>query len=163
MKGIVSIVLSLVLLLSLSPVAFAADPPETTEPTVGTPANGPVGSAEGSRLFTLATTSDGISVVAYRNSITEQSSAYLHLYGYTASNVTADRLEVNFTLQQWNGSSWISYNTSNNYYTYTDTFSVNIYRLVAHGYYYRVKTVHKAFLGLDSDEVTLYSSYIYVS
>lgn len=163
MKGFVSIVLSLALLFSFSPAAYAADPPKTTAPTVGTPANGPMGSAEGYRLYAMAMASGGINIDIWRNSITEQSSAYLRMYGITVSDVNADRIEINFTLQQWNGSSWVNISTSNNYTSYTNTVSEYIYRLVAHGYYYRVKTVHRASLGSYSDERTIYSSYIYVS
>ena len=163
MRGLVSVILSLALLFSFSAVAYAADPPKTSAPTEGTPANGPVGSAEGRRLNAMALTSGGINIDFYRNSITEQSSAFLKLYGYTSSDMIADRLEVNFTLQQWNGSAWANYNTSNNYSTNSFIYEKTINRLVAHGYYYRIKTVHRAFLGSYSDEATLYSSYIYVS
>lgn len=163
MRGLLSIILTLALLFSFTPVAYAADSPKTSAPTEGIPANGPVGSAEGHRLYAMALASGGINLTDYRNSITEQSSANLQLYGATDSDAWADRLEVNFTLQQWSGSAWVSYSTSNNYTTYNNSYQKTINRLVSHGYYYRVKTVHRAFLDSDSDEATLYSSYIYVS
>lgn len=162
MKKILAFVLTVALLCSFSSVAFAADPPMTSAPTVGTPANGNVGSAEGYRRMALMTSS-GILVTTWRNSIQESSSAYLRLNGVTETNLVANRVDLNFTLQQWNGTSWVTYSSSANYDTSVDYFTQTIYRSVAHGYYYRVKTVHAGTLDGDSDSQTLYSSYIYVS
>lgn len=161
-KKFIVFILTAALLCSFASTAFAADPPKTSAPTVGTPANGPVGSAEGYLLFARLL-STGINVIQWRNTITETSSGYVQMSGVTQTDVTADRIEVNFTLQQWNGSSWVTYSTSNNYELNNVTESETIYRTVAHGYYYRVKTVHRGLLDGDSDEKTLYSSYIYVS
>jgi hypothetical protein len=162
MKKILAFVLTVALLCSFSTVAFAADPPKPPAPTEGTPAKGSVGSAEGYLMYALAS-SYTIHVTLYRNSITEASSAYLRLTGVTETDNVGDRLELNFTLQQWNGTAWVTYSTSNNYELQTDYETETIYRAVAHGYYYRVKTVHRGYLDSSSDEQTLYSSYIYVS
>lgn len=167
MKKFTAIVLTIALLVSFTTTALAADPPLTysSVPTSGTPANGSVGSAQGARTsFGMSPMAVGdIHVYIWRNSITEISSGYLKLFGLTQTDLNADRVDLNFTLQQWNGSDWVTYSTSNNYDTDTSYLSLNIYRYVAHGYYYRVKTVHNGYLNTSSDTETLYSSYIYVS
>lgn len=168
MKKLVTLLLAAVMTAAMSSTAFAADPPSTysSVPTEGTAAQGSVGSASGS-LASLVALSDGeygdISIISWRNSIQEISSGYLQLYGMTMTDYLADKVETDYYLQQWNGTDWVTYSSSLNYRLDTDYLSLNIFRYVAHGYYYRLKTVHKAFLGIAYDSKILYSSYIYVS
>lgn len=168
MKRLVTLLLTVALTAAMSSAAFAADPPSTysSVPTEGTPAKGNVGSAEGHLTRLAAMTADDygeINIISWRNSIQEISPGYLQLYGMTMTDLLADKVETDYYLQQWDGSAWVTYSSSINYRIDSDYLSLNIYRYVAHGYYYRLKTVHKAFLGISYDSKILYSSYIYVS
>lgn len=165
MKRITAMLLFLVLTLSLASTALAVDPPDSKKPysevpTEGTPAKGNVGSAEGQLLYTPK--SGGIEIYTWRNSITELSPGYVKCYCLTITDFLADKVENDYVLQRWNGSSWVSYSTSQNWDLFTDFLGTNIYRYVAQGYYYRVMTTHRGWLGLGYDQEVLYSSYIYV-
>lgn len=163
MKKVITFMLTLVLLLTLTTPALASAPPVSYSsiPTEGIPAKGNIGSANG-QLDVLSLSST-IHIYTWRNSIQEISSGYLKLYGLTETDWLADQVETDYYLQQWNGSSWVTYSTSFNYVFDTDYLELNIYRFVAHGYYYRLQTVHRGWLGSSYDTKTLYSSYIYVS
>jgi hypothetical protein len=163
MKKIIAVVLAIAVFAALTSTAFATDPPSTysSVPTEGTPAKGNVGSAEGHLDFVPDDLS--IHIYTWRNSISEYSSGYLQLYGLTETDWLADKIETDFYLQQWNGSSWVTYSTSFNWMYDSDYLALSIFRYVSHGYYYRLKTVHRGWLGTTYDERTLYSSYIYVS
>jgi hypothetical protein len=168
MKKLITVLLAVALTVAMSSTAFAADPPSTysSVPTEGTPAKGNVGSAEGHLLSLAALAMDvglEINLVSWRNSIQEISSGYLQCYGMSMTDNVADKIETDYYLQQWNGSDWVTYSSSLNYRVDSDYIALSIFRYVAHGYYYRLKTVHKAYLGIDYDSKTLYSSYIYVS
>lgn len=163
MKKALSVILVLVFLFAVSATpALAADPPQvySAVPTEGVAANGSVGSAEGFNLF--STYDVGVALYVWRNSISEDSSGYVNCWQLTETDLPADKIQCDFVLQQWNGSSWVTYSTSTNWMLKTDYFANSIYRSVAHGYYYRVKTTHKAWLALSYDSAVLYSPYIYV-
>lgn len=163
MKKVITFMLVLALFAAMTTTAFASAPPQTYSslPTEGSAAEGNIGSAAG-ELNALPMDSIGINIYVWRNSIQEISSGYLQLYGMTETDVLADKVETDYYLQQWNGTSWVTYSTSLNYRLDSDYLSLYIFRYVTHGYYYRLKTVHKGFLGIDYDSRTLYSSYIYV-
>jgi hypothetical protein len=168
MKRIAALILTAIILVSMTTTAFATDPPVvySTVPTSGVPATSGIGSAQGSLFgnkITAMTDSEGISIYVWRNSIEEISSGYLKCYCYTMTDLNADRVENDYVLHQWNGSSWVTYSTSANWMLGTDLFITNIYRFVAHGYYYRIVTTHCGWWNTYYDERTLTSSYIYVS
>lgn len=163
MKKIITIALALALLVSMTTTALAAPPlTYSSVPTEGTPASGNVGSAQGQLSMGMMPMTDSIHIYTWRNSISEVSSGYLSLYGLTATDLLADKVETDYYLQQWNGTSWVTYSTSTNYAYSTDYLSLNVYKYVTLGYYYRLETVHKGWLGATYDSKTLYSSYIYV-
>lgn len=163
MKKLIATLVAVTLFFSLTSSALAVDPPKaySSVPTEGTPAEGNVGSAEGQLRFAPMDVS--IHIYIWRNSIEEISSGYLKLYGYTETDLIADKVETDYYLQRWDGSTWVNISSSLNYEYDSDSLSLNIYRYVSHGYYYRVKTVHRGWYGTTYDERTLYSSYIYVS
>lgn len=163
MKKVMSTILLALLLFTLTATpALAVDPPQvySSIPTEGTPAKGVVGSAEGHKQFSVAAA--GVELYSWRNNITLISSGYVMCSQRTITDLLADKIQVDFVLQQWNGSSWVTYSTSENWILNSDIFSSEIYRYVAHGYNYRIKTTHKAWLDLSYDSAVLYSSYIYV-
>ena len=84
-------------------------------------------------------------------------------FTFTETDWLPEKIETDYYLQLWNGSAWVTYSTSFNYMYDTDYMALSIYRYVAHGYYYRLKTVHMGWMEGTYDERTLYSSYIYVS
>jgi hypothetical protein len=168
MKKLLALLLAVTMFLTMSSAALADDDSKvySSVPTEGTPASGAIGSAEGSAgRAAMAAASDGetIHLYSWRNSIQEYSSAYLKLYGMTMTDIFADKVETDFYLQRWDGSIWVNISTSYNYIYDDDYLALSICRSVCHGYYYRVKTVHRAWLGDSYDVATLYSSYIYVS
>jgi hypothetical protein len=163
MKKLVAFALAIVLFATMTSTAFASDLSDSysSVPTEGTPAKGGIGSAEGSADYSALDVD--FYVEYWRNSIQEIASGYLRMYGYTKTNIVADKIENDYYLQQWNGSAWVTYSTSYNYVYDEISFTLNIYRYVSSGYYYRVKTIHRGWLDTSYDSETLYSSYIYVS
>ena len=165
MKKVFAMVLVLALAFAMTAApALATDPPQvySSVPTEGVPAKGNVGTAEGHRDF--AAKAAGVCLYSWRNLIKEDSSAYVKCWQMTETDILADKIQCDFVLQQWNGTDWVTYSTSpNNWMLDTDMFTNSIYRAVAHGYYYRVKTTHKAWLALSYDSEVLYSAYIYVN
>lgn len=168
MKKLTTLVLALMLLVALPSTAFAANPPAkySSIPTEGTPAEKGIGSAEGSLSYAsgaaAALDATGITIYSWRNQITEASSGYVKCYCSTAADATADKIQNDYILQQWDGSSWVTYSSASSSGNNTNQFTSNVYRYVALGYYYRIKTTHRAWLDVYYDQQVLYSSYIYV-
>jgi hypothetical protein len=161
MKKVAALITTVLFLLSLNTIAFADSQKIPAAPTIGTVSS--TNYAETEHTLNFSPDSVTLEIIVSRNSITEQSSAYLKLYAYTSTNLTSDKITHSFELQQWNGSAWVVYSTGSTYDTDTSIYQNSIYRSVAHQKYYRLKTTHYAYLGVQSIYDILYTSSIYVS
>lgn len=160
MKKLVSLLLAILLLASMSTLALAGDP-MTPPPTEGNPASG--NSATASHSTTFISMSSALAIQIASCGITEVSSAYLKLSANTGANNFCDKITNYYYLQRWSGSAWVNYYTTSVSGYDLATFVYVVFKDVAHGYYYRLHTLHYAFLGSDVATDSLYTDYIYVN
>lgn len=139
--------------------AESARPPA---PTVGTPASGD-GKTEVWLNGGLRALDATFEITYASNSIIEYSSAFLRLGCQTNTSLTADTITNYFEVQRWENGSWVFYSSTSYSLSDASSYLCYWYKSVAHGYYYRIKTVHSAWRGAEYDTYLLYGNYIYVS
>lgn len=161
MKKLVSLLLAILLLVSTTTFALADGGPMTPPPTEGNPASGNSATASLSRTFMPMSSALAIQIASC--GITEVSSAFLKLSANTGANNFCDKITNYYYLQRWNGSAWVNYYTTSVSDYDVATFVYVVFKDVAHGYYYRLHTLHYAFLDSDVATESLYTDYIYVN
>ena len=162
MKKLILVSLLIATLLVSSNVAYANDRSKDASysivPTEGTPAKGNIGWAEGFASPTRST-----SVTYWYNQITKTATNQVRVYGKTNTSTITTKVENYIVLQQWNGSTWVTYNSYCGSTTNTNSCISSSYKTVSRDKYYRIKSYHRAYSGSSIiDEKVIYSSYIYV-
>ncbi len=160
MKKLIALFTAVTFLLAMTTTALAKDRPPA--PTEGTPAPENATLTE-KRSLMQAAASDGFEIDYCANAITIRSSTCIRLTSITSTFYVCDKITNKYILQRWNGSEWVNY---------TSTVSISGYEMyefitttdkyVPSGYYYRVKTIHQAYRGIDYDSKELISHYVYL-
>lgn len=100
----------------------------------------------------------------WSTTITQKSGTSIQVTGDTEAYEDVDTIEVKLYLQYWDGTQWLD---STYIKTYSDTFSNYVYGAanltVQSGYYYRTKGIHYVNKSGSVEQVTSYSSSIYIS
>jgi hypothetical protein len=153
------VVLTLLLVLSLQQVAFAAE--ETKRPPAPTEGMESSDPKHGSSTDVETKSLQSSLFYNYYCSI-HNTGTDLYLEGTTVSNYLSDQVSLTLYLQKWDGSQWVdqqSWNYSkNNAKSITEGDRTNY----QHGNYYRTRAVHYIEDGSQSETKYSTSSYIYI-
>ena len=159
MKKLIALFTAVTLLLVMTTTAFAKDRPPA--PTEGVAAGSTVAVSEmRSMVQPLAS---ALEIDYASNAISRRSSTCVRLSAITSTFMVCDKITNKFILQKWNGSAWVDYTSSvsiSGYIMYEFICTTDKY--IPSNAYYRVKTVHYAYRGTETDIVELISPYIYL-
>lgn len=78
----------------------------------------------------------------------------VHVYTSTATYSQMKSLKVDYRLERWDGSTWITYRSGASTKSNTNVLKANANWTVMSGYYYRVVSVHTAMDGANSEKTT---------
>jgi len=87
----------------------------------------------------------------------------IYLTGKQYSFYTCDQMKMTIILQKWNGTSWVDF-TSFIYFGYNTSYMIEgrTFSLFDPGYYYRLRTIHYAKKGSQTQTVESVSPFIFM-
>lgn len=142
--------LSVIVLLAVTSVAFAATPGSKAPPGP----NEPFKEAGIESLLYLQDWGCDINYVG---------DGYLNITGFTQAYQTVDYIMVRLYIQRWNGSSWVDL-ASWPFEKYSDSYVAGAKGLqVTKGYYYRTRATHGLTENGYNESASSYSGYIYAN
>jgi hypothetical protein len=152
MRKIFSVVLCIAMFFAMSSVAFAKDmnASQSSSIQILSQAVSNVNYAESPhyKLLTPAIANSTPVVIEWFNSISKVNGGVINPISFTSASGTADRIEVTYYLQQSkNGSSWNDYYSTVRSLSKTSQFSDSFENSITPGYYYRLITYHRVYMG----------------
>lgn len=87
----------------------------------------------------------------------------IYMTGKQYSYYVCDQMKMTIVLQKWNGTNWVDF-TSFIYFGYNTSYMIEgrSFSLFDPGYYYRIRTVHYAKYGSQTQTIESVSPYIYM-